>query len=207
MTNDSRKSYHHGDLANALIVAALEILREKSPNELSLREVAKRAGVSHTAPYRHFSDKSKLLEAIAKIGFERLTQSLKSVAATYANNAQKQLTEAGAAYVRLAVNDPEITQLMFGGFLDSESCSEEIGESSENAFQALLDIIENGKQEGIYLDRDAMDLAMAAWSIVHGLAMLITVGQFHEYADSEEKVRRLSVMVCNLLQVGILKPQ
>lgn len=207
MTKDPKKSYHHGDLYNALVTAGLQILHEKNPNELSLREVAKRAGVSHTAPYRHFSDKSKLLEAIAKIGFDRLTQSLRIVAATYTDDAQQQLTEAGAVYVRLAVNDPEMTQLMFGGFFHPQSCGEAIAQSSENAFQALLDIVENGKQEGIYIDRDSMDLAVAVWSIVHGLAMLIAAGHFHDYADSAEKMRQLSVMVCTLLQGGILKSQ
>ena len=82
----SISSYHHGDLKKALIDSGVEILSEKGIKNLSLREAARRAGVSHTAPYRHFEDKDALLAAIAEEGFLRLIQKLEAGIAKYPNN-------------------------------------------------------------------------------------------------------------------------
>lgn len=200
MSEPDKKPYHHGDLRNALITAAIELLREKGANVISLREVAKKTGVSHAAPYRHFRDKTALLTAIAQAGFQLLATRLTEVTLHYVSDPQQQLIEAGNAYVELAVENPEISQLMFGSFIDAR----ELEEDSADAFQVLVNIIDNGKRAGLYRHRDSEELAVAVWSMIHGLAVLITTGQIRQTASSPEQVRKLSVMVETLLLKGML---
>ena len=202
----TKKAYHHGDLRNTLLAAAETVLRQRGVTELSLREVAKVAGVSHTAPYRHFKDKNALLQALAAIGFQRLADALRQVKAEFADQPVEALVAGGKAYVELAVKNPEMTQLMFGGALETEEISEEdLVQCSDDAFNALLEIVDLGLEKGVYQARDRMDIALAAWSIVHGLAMLITGGKLNEYATSDEAVMGLAQTVGEILQNGLLR--
>lgn len=204
MSEKKGKPYHHGNLQNSLISAAIALMQEKGPNAFSLREVAKKAGVSHGAPYRHFKDKAALLSAIAQSGFRALTTRLVEIEAAYSNDPRQQMIESGVAYVELAVENPEITQLMFGGYISPEECSQTLADDSTDAFSSLVKIIENGRQVGIYRQEEARTLALAAWSMVHGLAMLIAGGQLSEMAGSREQVRGISMLVENLLLEGLL---
>ena len=194
--------YHHGDLRNALIEAALVLIRKRGPNAVSFREVAKQAGVSHAAPYRHFEDKHALLAAIAHDGFRRLGQAMADVAARHADP-RTQFIEAGRAYVDLAMQSPEIAQLMFGGYLDPKRCSDELREDADKAFKGLLKIIENGKASGLLKKRNSQELALAAWSMAHGYAMLVTGGQLAEVAPTKKEIDALSRVLCRLLLDGV----
>ena len=122
MAHEAKAKYHHGDLKNAIIKAAITLIKKKGAASISLREVSKKAGVSHAAPYRHFNNKNDLLAAIAQKGFNKLKKQISQAEHQHVNDPKKQLTEAGAAYVELAVNSPAITQLMFGGYVDSWGC-------------------------------------------------------------------------------------
>jgi AcrR family transcriptional regulator len=201
-----KKAYHHGDLRNTLLAAAETVLRQRGVTDLSLREVAKVAGVSHTAPYRHFKDKNALLQALAAIGYQRLAEALRQVKADFAADPAEALVAGGKAYVELAVKNPEMTQLMFGGALETEEISEEdLVQCSGDAFNALLEIVDMGLEKGVYQARDRMDIALAAWSIVHGLAMLVIGGQLSQYATSDEAVVGLAQTVGDMLQTGLLR--
>ena len=90
------------------------------------------------------------------------------------------------------------------GFIAPDKCSEELLVDADNAFNHLLRIIENGKQAGLYQNRETMDLALAAWSMVHGLAMLITGGQLADWTTNQEQVRNISRLVSELLLEGLL---
>lgn len=200
----SKTTYHHGDLRNALIESAVALIRTHGPGAVSLREVAKLAGVSHTAPYRHFEDKHALLAAIAEEGFRRLGKAMADVAKRY-KDPHKQLIEAGKAYVDLAVANPEVTQLMFGGYLDPERCSDELKVRGDQAFQGLLNIIENGKRAGILKPIDSMELATVTWSLSHGFAMLIAGGQMNQIVKNKKDIDALSRTLGKLLLEGIGK--
>ena len=165
--------YHHGDLRNALLQAAEQLLMEQGVARLSLRAVAKQAGVSHAAPYRHFRDKAALLRALAQSGFERLAAVMRAATDTVAHNPELKLVEAGVAYVRQAVDQPEICQLMFGGSVDPQ---EDVAyqRAARAAFEALLEIIREGIGTGVFRDRDPQELALVAWTSMHGMAMLVT---------------------------------
>lgn len=205
MSGKQKKSYHHGDLRNSLIDAAIALLRAKGPNVFSMRELAKLAGVSHTAPYRHFEDKNAIFNAIAENGFQLLTERLEQVVSEYPDNPRQQLLEAGVAYVDLATENPEITQLMFGGFIQTDSCSERLQQAADTAFNGLLNIIKKGQEAGIYQQQDTLSLAVAAWSMMHGLAMLVTGGQLTKEISTRKQVMDTVRLVENILLNGMLE--
>ena len=110
------RPYHHGDLRRAIVKAALEILRETQSLEFSLRELARRAGVSHNAPYKHFADKRELLAAVSAAGFEMLTKRMASEMAGL-SDPREQLFAMLRAYIDHGVENPALYSLMFGGYL------------------------------------------------------------------------------------------
>jgi len=165
--------YHHGDLRNALLAAAEQLLVEQGVAGLSLRAVAKQAGVSHAAPYRHFRDKAALLRALAQSGFERLAAVILAATETVSHSPEQKLLEAGVAYVRLAVDQPEISQLMFGGGIKPQG-DMAYRQVARAAFDALVEIIQEGVRTGAFRDRDPQELALVAWTAMHGMAMLMT---------------------------------
>ena len=115
--SDTPDSYHHGNLRTALLDAAEDALFTEGMNKLSLRSIAKRAGVSHNAPYRHFKDKSALLRGIAQRGFEELHAAMDTAIAG-PGSPEERLIEAGVRYVQLGLTHPDRTRLMFGGSLE-----------------------------------------------------------------------------------------
>src|SRR4249919_3435947 len=110
------RPYHHGDLRRVIVQAALEILGETQSLEFSLRELARRAGVSHNAPYKHFADKRELLAAVSAAGFESLTKRMERDIAGR-GNAREQLFAMLRAYIYHGVENPALYSLMFGGYL------------------------------------------------------------------------------------------
>ncbi len=198
-----RTHYHHGDLRRALIEDGTALLREQGIEGLTLRAVARRAGVSHSALYRHFPDKAALLAAIATEGFEALVTALDKVAAHHPDDPATQLTEAGVAYVLLALHWPQRAQLMFDGPLDPDTSGEALRSASDKAFAALVRIIDLGQRAGIYAPGDPRELALSAWALVHGLAMLMIAGCIEE-TDSEERAVKLTRGACRTYQAGLL---
>lgn len=205
MSKDSTTDgYHHGDLVNALLSAAEGLLVQHGPGGLSLREVARVAGVSHTAPYRHFRDKAALLQALARRGFERLHAAVKDAGASVPHGPEQQLIAAGIAYVQLAVNHAEITQLMFGGTTDP--AADAAGDSAgRDAFAALQTIIESGISAGVFRQREPSELALVAWTSMHGLAMLVTAGLLEYDTDNPAALEQLVGSVASNVIYGIAR--
>jgi AcrR family transcriptional regulator len=154
------RSYHHGDLRNALLDAARSILEEQDLSELSLRAVARRAGVSHAAPYRHFPNHEALLVELAMEGFSELRQEI-AAAATSPDAESDRIAKIGAAYMRFVARRPALASLMFGPQLPNRDAFPKLGE--------MADAI--GNEIGTALHDSALGLAV--WAAVHGLAMLI----------------------------------
>ena len=110
------RPYHHGDLHRAIVNAALEVLSETQSTEFSLRELARRAGVTHNAPYKHFADKRELLAAVSAVGFDLLAKRL-SHAMQGQTSPRARLFAIARDYVRHGVENPALYRLMFGGYL------------------------------------------------------------------------------------------
>src|SRR6185312_15394339 len=105
------RPYHHGDLRRAIVKAALEILQETQSLDFSLRELARRAGVSHNAPYKHFADKRELLAAVSSAGFELLTERMRNEITAH-RDARAQLFALWRAYIHHGVENPALYRLM-----------------------------------------------------------------------------------------------
>lgn len=193
-----KKTYHHGDLRNTLLVAAEQLLEQNGVGTLSLRAVAKAAGVSHAAPYRHFEDKNALLSGLAVVGFGRLADAMDRCVEENPDNPQQQLLASFHAYVQLATEHSQMTNLIFGGIVTTEDCGADLMETSERAFNGLTRIIQNGQAAGLYIKKDTIELAMFVWSLAHGFSMLLSAGHLSEMADNEaavgQTVRQLSEM-------------
>jgi len=109
----SKQPYHHGDLKNALIAAGIDVLAKEGVHGLSLRKVAQRAGVSHAAPYAHYTDKQALIAAISTEGYRRLYETLRGVGERYHDDPLRQLVEGAWAYVQFALQEPDHFKLTF----------------------------------------------------------------------------------------------
>jgi AcrR family transcriptional regulator len=162
-TSEDGRPYHHGDLRRVLLEEAVASLRESGPAALSLRDLARRAGVSHAAPAHHFGDKRGLLTAVAAEGFRRLSASL---GATY--EATKNFAEVGIAYVRFAVEQRPYFDVMFRPDLYDPDDSELV--AARSATGAAL------YGPAATVSDTPLEAGIAAWSLVHGLATLGLAG-------------------------------
>ncbi|MGD1899297.1 MAG: TetR/AcrR family transcriptional regulator [Phormidesmis sp.] len=171
-----RQTYHHGDLRQALLTAAVELLKTKDAKSLSLREVARAAGVSHTAPYRHFEDKAALLAAIAQEGFIEFGKYLQAAVAEANAQPIESLQATGVAYVRYALDYPTHFRVMFGSFPSNEPANSELSSVSRGTFQILVDLIKAGQAAELIKAADPEFLALEKWAMVHGLSMLLLDG-------------------------------
>ena len=174
--------YHHGDLRRALVESALPLLREGGVEALTLRAVARAARVSQTAPYRHFADRAALVAAVAEDGFRRLRERLIAAARAPARTtgcaqqtARGGLQAIALAYVRFALEHPEEYRVMFGAEVAASAPAE--GSERQQVYSLLRDGIAALQQGGLVRAGDAGTMALSAWSLVHGLAMLALDGQ------------------------------
>ena len=171
------KSYHHGDLKNALIKAGVEILSKDGIEGLSLRKVAQRAGVSHNAPYSHFPDKQSLIAAISTEGFKQLYQELDTAVSTYTNDPKRQLQEGAWAYVQFAMSNTDTFKIMFSGVLEKEKEYPAFVEISRNTFNRVLDIVRACQDAGILRGVPPEMMAISVWGQIHGIISLLLEGQ------------------------------
>ncbi|MEU8325585.1 TetR/AcrR family transcriptional regulator [Nonomuraea sp. NPDC048881] len=161
--------YHHGDLRAACLRAARELLEEDGAAGLSLRAVARRAGVSPTAPYRHFADRDALVSAVAAQGYRELTEHLAAVHP--APKSPDDLADIAVAYVRFAIERPAMFKVMF-----AEPCDPSSQERAA-AITAISGYLHN-LVRSVFPDREPEPLADAVWALAHGLAFLHLDGKF-----------------------------
>ena len=165
--------YHHGDLRRTLVDTALAMVIEEGAWNFPLREVARRAGVSHAASYNHFEDKSALLAEVAVLGFQSLRQTLEAAARGQPRSARQVLAGIAAAYVRFGVEQPAHYRLMFGAELADKARYPSLQAAGDAAFAVLTGALERGQASGQVRQGPVHDQALAAWSLVHGLTTLV----------------------------------
>ncbi len=171
----AKRPYHRVNLKQSLLDSAVDLIGEVGPQAFTLREVARRAGVSHNAPYRHFRDKDDLLAAVSAQGFDRLTEEMNNAMAKGANASQR-LSLAGRAYVQFALQSPQHLLVMFETPVPDDQ-RPEYAEAAQRAFQVLLDAIAEVQAKGALPKGDPLPFAVASWSGVHGLAKLAIGGR------------------------------
>lgn len=186
-----RSTYHHGQLRRALLDVALDLATTRGIHNFTLRELARQAGVSHAAPYHHFADKQALISALAMEIFQTFTAALKRAWEETDGPPNERFSAVGAAYVRFALANPAVFRLMFRADLyetarDSTSAAGDAGvadhtdtsvmEAGQEAFEVLLGSVRECQEVGLIAAGDPLIPALAAWSMVHGLATLLLDG-------------------------------
>jgi AcrR family transcriptional regulator len=194
MNSPRRKTqpYHHGDLKNALLDSARSILEQKGLAALTLRAVARKARVSHAAPYRHFKNLDALLVELAREGFAALQAQVAEAAAAQGEGVDR-ITHIGAAYMRFVAGHPALARLMFGPQLRNRARFPQLAEAADGI--------------GVEIGRALNDpvLGVAAWAAVHGLAVLtlenvIDLGQHS--AGSNVLPSRAEILLRSLFSIG-----
>ena len=170
--------YHHGNLSRALLKEGTALINDKGHDKLSMRELARRTGVSPMAAYRHYADKDSLLAAIAADGFLQLTAKLKAVDDTGGDD-RSPLLQAGIAYVMFALEQPALFRLMFTAHLAGSS-SAELKTARADSFNVLMRHIEPRERGG-----EGVLSAYGCWSLVHGLGLLLLDGWLQVPGDVE----------------------
>jgi len=174
-----KRPYHHGDLQRALLDAALALIEESGAGSLTLRAVARRVGVTHAAPYRHFVDKAALLAAVAAEGFKLLTDRLTAARDASGTAPLDRMAAIGMAYVGFAVEHPAHYRVMFGRDLEGLTEDHPFRASAEAAFGVLTDCVAEFSEGSPQADAptaptgDYAGRAIVAWATVHGLALLM----------------------------------
>ena len=171
MPNLNERRYHHGDLKNTIIETAMDMLKESDGWAFTLREVSRRAGVSHTAPYKHFEDKSALLIELSLIGFDQLREILMfSVSNSHASLRGKFFMMA-KSYIEFAHGNPSLYRLMFSAFTDRTKTIH-LNERSLSTLGVVIEVLEQGQMAGLIRKQNVSGQATACWAQMHGLALL-----------------------------------
>jgi AcrR family transcriptional regulator len=188
-------AYHHGHLRSALITAALTLVSSEGIKALTLREVARRAGVSHAALYHHFADKAGLLAAVAEEGFRKMHEEMTVLCANAGPDPYPRLRAIGVGYVRFAASHPAHFRVMFSPDVGS---SETLQEKSRATLKLLTDgLAAFGADEA-----HVAAMAVAAWSLVHGLSVLWIDGQLDFAKTDEMTIERMAEMCADVLSLG-----
>ncbi|MEZ5559048.1 MAG: TetR/AcrR family transcriptional regulator [Pseudomonadales bacterium] len=173
MTARTEDPYHHGDLRETLLRDALQEIAAAGTEKLSLRALARRAGVSPTAPYRHFPSKRCLLAALITRGFRLLDESISAARKAAGSDLESQLVAMSLAYVRFAQHNPTYYELMFSTVLEDFSEYEDLQQAAEASYGVLLSALEDLVAARPGLDISASELSAVVWSAVHGVASLL----------------------------------
>ena len=194
-----RESYHHGDLRNALLQAALELVREKRSTHFSLRDLAERVGVTQSAIYRHFTDLDDVLSTLCRDGFDAFGNAERQML-TEASDPWTRLRGLIRVYVHFATNNPAYFRIMFdSGFANRpENISR-----ARPTFQYLVDVIAeiDGSRDG------AFEKAVAIWASMHGLSALMLSGQLGAVLEKPARAARLEQTVTELIERGLGRPR
>lgn len=168
------RPYHHGNLRAALLAQAEQTLRQHGLDGLSLRELARQIGVSHAAPRRHFADRQALLDALAESGFARLGAELRAAAERAGEDYEARLRATNLAYVRFAINDAALLELMFAGKHREQAGA--LHEAADRAFSVILELMEEGQAGGVLEPGDPERIGLLLFATMQGIAALVTAG-------------------------------
>ena len=169
------RPYHHGHLRDTLLAEAARTLREQGVEQLSLRDLARQAGVSHAAPRRHFADRQALLDALAAAGFTRLADEVAAAVADAGPDFDARLRATATAYVRFATEDSALMELMFTA--KSAGAGGELAVASGRLFTSVGELIREGQRTGQLPAGDPERLRLLFMATARGIAGIVTPGQ------------------------------
>ena len=187
-----KASYHHGDLRNALILAAAELIEESGSTEFAMVEAARRAGVSSAAPYRHFRDRDELLKAVSHLCFMGLTETARAAIADKDMGTEEAIVALGSNYIRFMLEHRNFHDLMWGD-MGARAMEDERMDMRGSGFYVLADTVAAVCERESIAPVDPIELATELWAMVHGLASLAMnqqVDRFLPGADAYQLLER-----------------
>ena len=191
MSRLKRKDYHHGDLKNALVEAAAKLIVERGIDNVSLREVARQAGVSHSAPYHHFNSKSELLAAVAEEGFLRFNgYQERAFRMMQQKDPMERLKALGRAYVKFAIANPSFFRIMFRYDIAEPFKHHLLTALSKRTFDRLFKTVSECLKAKAQ-STDPMEASIRAWALVHGLSSLWLDGRLNKMAGGRELIDKI----------------
>lgn len=193
------KPYHHGNLKEALVAAAIEIISEHGIEGLSLREVSRLAGASHAAPYRHFKDKNDLLAAVAEAGFQEMFAKMKR--GVRGKSPVETLYAAATASIQFATRHPFHFRVMYARELTDHTRYPALQAVEEAITDFMHQLIIDCQEAGLLIKRDPEEIAIALWCSFHGAVDLFNNRQL----PSSLSVKRLTALVMDIAAQGFLK--
>jgi AcrR family transcriptional regulator len=171
-----KPAYHHGDLRQALIDASLALIADKGVAGLSLRAVARAAGVSAAAPYHHFESRAALLAAVAEQGFTLLHGMMRDAMERAGDDAYLRLRDSGSAYVAFALKHPGHFRLMFRPELADHEAYPALDAAGRPVFDALVSLVAECQAAGVVPPGDPLPYALLCWSTMQGVSTLLLDG-------------------------------
>jgi AcrR family transcriptional regulator len=199
--NIPKRSYHHGNLRQALVTSGMRALAEHGIDGISLRDVARRAGVTPPAVYRHFQDKDQLVDAIAAECMDRLYATIEEEVAKASDNPLARFRHSGIAYVQFAVAHPEHFRVIGIPGLRARLSSEQRAQLDERDRLQRADI-QAGQAAEMIADIPIDELLLAANALVHGLAHRIISGELGDVSPA--RATRLAIAATGALGVGFI---
>ncbi len=197
-----RSQYHHGSLRRALLDATVALSESDGVAAITLREVARRVGVSPNAPYNHFADKGALLAAVAEEGVGLLHAAMLE-ARQRATTPSAELAAIGVAYVTFAVTHRSHFRLFNAKEIGRKTSHPSLAKAYEKTFRLLVDVLRTCQTDGVVREDDPQRLALTAWSTVHGLATLIVEDQLEAAGFSEGDSTNYASWVVRVLFDGL----
>ncbi|EED33103.1 transcriptional regulator, TetR family [gamma proteobacterium NOR5-3] len=183
--NTVTKTYHHGDLRNALIVGAAEIIEESGSLNFAMADAARRAGVSTAAPYRHFRDRDALLEAVSQLAFYGLGLSVRDAVENTEHGSIEGIIAIGQTYIDYVIRKAAFYDLMWGD-AGARSMDADSFDKKASGFYVLVDAVDAYTRKQGLKDIDLLDLAVQLWSMVHGMSAISMSGKLpYFYPDAD----------------------
>ena len=182
-------SYHHGDLRNALIMAAAELIEESGHADVAISEAARKAGVSAAAPYRHFKDKEALLEAVSELCFIGLGEESETTRDAWPEGSRDCILALGKTYVNYVSSRPAFYNLMWSR--EATDLKQDKAHEDRPGFNTFLGAVEAWCRGQELTDCDPLDLALKLWAMAHGLALLTIGGQLEMFMPGADVMEML----------------
>jgi AcrR family transcriptional regulator len=195
-------TYHHGDLKTVFLTYVREQMERTNLDELSMREMAKSAGVSHAAAYRHFADKRELLDTVAILGFEEILSDCISAVQSARNEPCSKLKACGLAYVQFGLTSPRLLAHMFNS-ITRPQVNEMLSGLAAKLFGLLVELVIAGQSKEIFRTGDARQLSHACWAMVHGLSTLLSIGMLRSPERFLEKPLENAELAIDVFLSGI----
>lgn len=198
-----KTAYHHGNLRQTLLDATLELIDEQGVDGFTLREVARRADVSHAAPYHHFSDRATLVAALVEQSFDQLNTAMREAADT-TSDPRERLTRLGTTYVLWAWRNPARFRVMWRPELRRCEDEAQVEAAADDSYRILQDTLKRALPPARRTEAEIDGACLTAWSAVHGFAVLLLDGPLSEDIRSDERVEAMAAEVVARTVRGVL---